>query len=125
MDTYNPSKNIEPDVWLALDEDERLGLIEEYVQNEEDEIDDSIVSIHSMAHCIVENQLAQKEKETEDAYARLRRQGLNRHETIHAIASVVFGHINDALGSEDKDLAIRYKSRLRKLTAKRWLKGIC
>ena len=67
MDFYNPSKNIEPDVWLALDEAERLGLIEEYVLNEEDEIDDSIFSIHATAHCVVENQLALKEKETVEA----------------------------------------------------------
>lgn len=123
MELYNPSKNIEPGVWLALDENERLGLIEEYVLNEEDEIDDSIFSIHATAHCVVENQLALKEKETVEAYARLRRQGLNRHETIHALAAVIFGYVNEALGAEDKDLTIRYKSRLRKLTAKRWLKG--
>lgn len=123
MEIYNPAKNIEPDIWLALDEDERQELIEEYVLNEEDEIDDSISSIHATAHCIVENQLALKEKETVEAYARLRRQGLGRHETIHALAAVIFENINESLGTEDKDITIRYKSRLRKLTAKKWLKG--
>jgi AmiR/NasT family two-component response regulator len=123
MNYYDPSKNIDATIWLAIDEGERLRLIEEYVSTEEDEIDDSASSIHASAHSIVENQLALDEKDTVDAFARLRRQGIGRHEAIHAIAAVIFTNLNEASRDKDKDLLIRYKSRLRKLTAKRWLKG--
>ena len=128
MDVYNPDININPATWLALDETERLELIEHYVFSDEEDIDDNISSIHATAHCIVENQLALDEKETVDAYKRLIRQGLKRHETIHALGAVIFEGVNDSMsevrdGEEAPDMTIRYKSRLRKLTAKRWLKG--
>jgi hypothetical protein len=120
MDYYDPSKNINPDDWLALDELERQALIEEYVLTEEDEIDDSIFSVHASAHCLVENQLALKEIETVDAFERLRGGGVDRHETIHALAAVLMENINEALANGDKDLTTRYKSKLKKLTAERW-----
>jgi hypothetical protein len=120
MDYYDPSKNINPDDWLALDELERQALIEEYVLTEEDEIDDSIFSVHASAHCLVENQLALKEIETVDAFERLRGGGVDRHEAIHALAAVLMENINEALANGDKDLTTRYKSKLKKLTAERW-----
>ena len=128
MDVYNPEKNINPTTWLALDETERLELIEHYVYSDEEGIDDNVASIHSTAHCIVENQLALDVKETVDAYKRLIRQGLKRHDTIHALAAVIFEGVNESMsevreGEVAPDMTIRYKSRLRKLTAKRWLKG--
>ncbi len=120
MDNYDPSKNINPDDWLAMDESERQQLIEEYVLTEEDEIDDSIFSIHASAHCIVENQLALKEIETVDAFERLRGEGVERHDTIHALAAVLMENINEAMANGDEDLTLRYKSKLKKLTAERW-----
>lgn len=86
-------------------------------------LDESNLLMHATAHGIVENQIALDVKETVDAFTRLRRQGLDRHNTIHAIAAVLFANIHDVLGKEDEDLTIRYKSKLRKLNAKKWLKG--
>ena len=121
MENYNPLKNINPTFWLAMEEDERLSMVQKYVETE-DHLNDSNLSIHATAHCVVENQIALDVKETVDALGRLRRQGLDRHDAIHAIASVLFGSITEALANEDKDIAIKYKSKLRKLSAKKWLK---
>lgn len=121
MNYYDPSKTIDPDAWLKLDESVRLSLIEQYVLCEEKEIDDSIFSIHPTAHMIVEKQFALGVKDTVNAYDRLRHQGLKRHDTIHALAAILLEGINQGMANADLD--VRYKSRLRKITAKMWLKG--
>ncbi len=123
MKSYNASKTRNSENWLALDETTRLDLIEDYVDKFEKEIGDEKKRIHATAHLIVENQLALNEEPTVDAYSRLMRQGLNRHETIHAIGAVVFEGIYSSLKGNDEVSINSYKNRLRKLTAKRWLKG--
>ena len=128
MDTYNPDKKMNPETWLALDEDEQQELIEEYVLTEELDLGDDVsFTLHAAAHTLVETQLAMDEKDTVDAYDRLIRQGLKRHETIHALAAVIFEGVHQSMqenmNEPGADLTIRYKSRLRKLTAKKWLKG--
>ncbi len=120
MDYYDPSKNINPDDWLAIDESERQELIEEYVLTEEDQIDDSLAAIHATAHCIVENQLAMEVTETVEAFERLRGEDVERHETIHALAAVLMENINEAMANGDEDISLRYKSKLKKLTAEKW-----
>ena len=121
MESYRASKEPDPATWLALDESHRLVLIEEYVEEFEKEISDEAIRIHASAHLTVENQLAMNEKETVDAYLRLRRQGLKRHETIHAIGAIIIEDIYEVVNNDQP--SFRYKNRLRKLTAKRWLKG--
>jgi len=123
METYNASKDINSADWLALDEATRLCLVEEYIENFEKRIDSSKLKIHAVAHMVVENQLALGEKPTLDAYARLMRQGLNRHETIHAIGAVILEDLYDVIKAEGDISTNAYKNRLRKLTAKKWLKG--
>ena len=123
MESYNASRNINSALWLNLDEAVRLELIEEYVEDFEKEIDSSKKNIHASVHMVVENQLALGEEPALNAYSRLLRQGLNRHETIHAIGAVIFTDIYEAMQNKDNKPITSYKSRLRKLTAKKWLKG--
>ena len=123
MESYNALKKLDSALWLNLDEAVRLELIEEYVENFEKEIESSKKHIHASIHMVVENQLALGEKPALDAYSRLLRQGLNRHETIHAIGAVIFSDIYDAMQNIDNKQITSYKNRLRKLTAKKWLKG--
>ena len=123
MESYNVSKSHNPANWLALDEETRLDLIVEYIEDSEKEIDNSKKRIHACVHMVVENQLALGEEPALNAYSRLMRQGLNRHETIHAIGAVIFEDIYGAMKEQDKKPFNSYKTRLRKLTAKKWLKG--
>lgn len=119
MNSYNASKSPTSATWLALDESERLALIEEYVRKYEGEVDN--INMHACVHLVVENQLALNTEETINTYSRLIRQGLNRHEVIHAIGAVIFEDIYNLI--KEKQSVNNYKNRLRKLTAKRWLKG--
>jgi len=74
----------------------------------------------------VENQLAEAEypviKQTLD---KLVRQGLDRHDAIHAIASILGTGLFAAMQGSDSEFSIKnYRRKLDKLTAKRWRKGL-
>jgi len=128
LNHYNPS--IQPDsaAWLNLDEDERIEL----VMNFHERADASLTSIqaHAIIHVIVENQIALETQETADALARLLKQGLDRHDAVHAIGAVLAEHtfniIHDNTDDSDKSAnrdQQRFLGRLRKLTAARWRSG--
>lgn len=123
MNEYDALIEPEPDKWLKLSEDERIILIENYVRDHETSIEEEALLIHSSIHMLVENQLAENFEPTKETYNRLIRQGLSRHETIHAIGAVLTEDIYDMLQNERVFNHQTYKNRLRKLTAKRWKKG--
>ena len=89
MKEYNASTSPDPEKWLALDEAVRLELLIEFVNNYENSIEEDAKRIHAAIHVIVENQLAQNTEPTKETYNRLKRQGLERHEIIHAIGAVI------------------------------------
>jgi len=123
MKEYDALIEPEPEIWLKLSEDERILLIENYVENNETNIEKEALIIHSSIHMVVENQLAENLEPTKETYNRLIRQGLNRHETIHAIGTAVTNDIYNMLQNKTKFNEKTYKNRLRKLTAKKWKKG--
>ena len=51
------------------------------------------LSLHATVHAVVENQLAEGDKRVLETLARLRRQGLCRHEAVHAIGSVLADYV--------------------------------
>ena len=60
---------------------------------------------HAVVHAIVENQLALGEPVVVATLARLRSDGLDRHEAVHAIGSVLSAHLDSLLedpGRADK-----------------------
>jgi len=118
MEQYDPDQDPPPDEWLALDEQERIGLCGDYHGRQ------WIPSAqrHAVVHAIVENQLALRESVVLDTLARLQSEGLDRHEAIHAIGSVLSDHL-DSLLRDPQALDHsneRYSEALRKLsTSKR------
>ena len=123
MKEYDALIEPESEKWLKLSEEHRIEMIESYVRNNETTIEDEALLLHSSIHMVVENQLAENIESTKEAYKRLLRQGLNRHETIHAIGAVVTEDIYNMLKNKEAFNDEKYKNRLRKLTAKRWKKG--
>lgn len=121
MESYTATKSPDPDTWLELDESIRLSLIRDYVEEHETELPPEAIDVHASVHMIVENQLALNTEDTVNAYHRLIRQGLSRHNTIHAIGSVVIEELYNQL--QDDHPKKSYKNRLRKLSAQKWLKG--
>jgi hypothetical protein len=139
MMTYNPATAPDPSEWLQLDEQERILRVEDYHRLHG--VDLPSLTIHCAMHVIVENQLAEARRSANDAatpsespsaneavlraLARLVKQGLTRHDAVHAIAAVVTEHIFDLLKSKGKALSSnsRYYAQIERLDAAQWWKG--
>lgn len=127
MDHYDPSKNINGKEWLSLDEDHRLNLVEEFHLTLDQEDDGSSITAHCAMHVAVENQLAGDEvPKTNQVLEKLLRQGLDRHEAIHAIAAVLAKELFSLMKANQGEFSVKtYSRKLDRLTAKRWSKGQC
>ncbi len=124
MKKYDPIKPIEPDEWLALDELERIELVRAFHETLGDEMPSDALSVHSSIHVIVENQLAIGVELIPETIAKLTRQGLDRHEAIHAIGAIISVDIFEMLKGDLQEFSpIKYRRKLEKITAKRWRKG--
>jgi hypothetical protein len=93
MHAYDPLDAPNPDEWLAVGKLERIDAIEAYHTQGAVELPDA--RTHAVFHAIIENQLALRLAPVCDALARLLRDGLDRPEAIHAIASVLAEHMFD------------------------------
>ncbi len=123
MTRYDPQRAPSPKRWLALDEDERVDLVEQYHRKQRIRLPNR--RLHAMMHVVVENQLALGETVVVETLARLQREGLDRHDALHAIASVLVEGMYALLHEErprDEPLE-RYREGLRKLTASDWREG--
>jgi SEC-C motif len=127
---YDPLVEPDPEEWLALDEQERINLVEAF--HESAGIDVPDVTVHAIFHAIVENQIAEGDSLPVKRVAqRLMSEGLDRHEAIHAIGYVLACHMNDLTrevrsktSSRDQnstsDPNARYYAELERLTADEW-----
>jgi hypothetical protein len=81
--------------------------------------------LHAVVHAIVENQLAEKIAHVRDSLHRLRAEGLDRHDSIHAIGSVLIGHVWNLMweGATTPDPNAPYFQALRTLEASSWRGG--
>jgi len=124
MEKYNPAESIDSVGWLDLGEAERIELVRAFHEDLEDEMPDDALSIHASVHVVVENQIAMGVELVPETLAKLTRQGLDRHEAIHAIGAIVaediFGIVN---GNSQEFSPKKYRRKLEKITAKRWRKG--
>jgi len=121
---YDPENAPNPDEWLALNEGERIHIVEQFHRAADVRL--PTPSAHATFHVIVENQLAlPNQLVVRDTLQRLVREGLSRHDAVHAIASVLAVFVHDLLqpAASATDSESKYHARLRRLTAKRWRSG--
>ncbi len=126
MSTYNPLIEPDKDEWLESSEYDRIDAVREFHENfDDDEFEeDGALSIHSTLHVIVENQLAMGVELIPETIAKLTRQGLDRHEAIHAIGAIISEDIFYIVRGVKTDFSPKqYRRKLEKITAKRWRKG--
>ena len=124
MEKYQPSRCPNIQEWLALDESERVFLVREYHEDTNAPIPEDAMDLHASIHVVVENQIAMEHVPVPATIDRLIRQGLDRHEAIHAVGAVVSESIYDlTAGNETSWDQNKYRRKLEKLTAKRWRKG--
>jgi hypothetical protein len=80
--------------------------------------------LHAATHVIVENQVAMgDELPTRRVLDRLQAEGLDRHDSLHAIGAVLLEHMNELLlrgTPEDAETLAAYRAALERLTARRW-----
>ena len=121
MNNYDPSQTPNRDEWLGLDEQERILLVERHHRRARFDLPN--VMVHATVHVVVENQIALDDEPVVRALARLMREGLSRHDAVHAIGSVVAEQIYDALKLKDtpETLPARYRAAIERLTAAAWL----
>lgn len=124
MKKYDPANSIDSQQWLALGEAEQIELVREFHAELEQDMPVEALTVHSSIHVIVENQLAMGVDLIPETIAKLTRQGLDRHEAIHAIGAIISEDIFDLLKGNIKEFSsTKYRRKLEKITAKRWLKG--
>ena len=125
MDSYNPEHAPVGNEWLEIDEDERLMLVEQYHRDARIPLPKRARRLHASIHTIVENQLALNDEPVVKVLGRLKREGLSRHDAIHAIGSLVSEQIYDILKhNETPDASkARYYAAIERLTAAAWLRG--
>ena len=80
---------------------------------------------HATIHTIVENQRALNDEPVVGALGRLMKEGLSRHDAIHAIGSLVAEHVNDLLKLKDapETSRARYYAAIERLTVAEWHKN--
>ena len=125
MEAYNPERGPEPESWLELDEQERILLIETWHRVARIKLPN--LTAHAALHVIVENQIALDLEPVVRAMDRLGKQGLTRHDAIHAIGSVVAENLFGILKADQNDDAAasqaRYYAAVERLTAVSWRRG--
>lgn len=129
---YDPFRAPDPEQWLALDEQKRIDLVLEYHRHARIRVPRE--ELHAVIHAVVESQIADAELPVRRTAQRLMSEGLDRHEAVHAIGSVLAGHINDLMRDirsgghriekkSDWDPNENYFAELEALTAEAWLRS--
>src|SRR5687767_13576531 len=92
IEPYDAEKEPDAEKWQEIDPQVQLTAIEHYHRRFKGTHPPyESVTAHAIGHSVIENQLAANDPPaTRATLDRLRREGLSRHEAIHAIASVMF-----------------------------------
>jgi hypothetical protein len=121
IEHYDPLETPDPRQWLALDEAERIDLVEDYHRDAGIHLPDH--TLHATIHVIVESQIARgDELPAERTLRRLMAEGLDRHDALHAIGMELAAHMNDLLrkGEAGANPNQPYYDALEQLTAESW-----
>ena len=124
MNAYDPLKPPHSEEWLSLDEQERLDLVENFHRRARIRLPNA--KMHAVFHVIVENQFALgDELPVKRTLQRLMSEGLDRHDAIHAVGSVLIGYLSDLVAAPEAKIGAdpnpRYYAELERLAAKDWL----
>jgi hypothetical protein len=124
MNSYDPDIPPSSTDWLVADEGERIELVSEYHDREKIKLPN--LQLHAVIHVVVENQIALGEAMVVNTLRRLQGEGLNRHDALHAIGSVLAEDLYELMQESDASTGAsyqRYRERLQTLTAKNWRAG--
>jgi hypothetical protein len=105
-----------------LSEMERLLLVEGYHRDVRADLPKGQRRLHASIHVVVENQLAANDEPVVRALARLLKEGLSRHDAVHAIGCAVSETIYERLNAKEDPATAntRYYAAVERLTAAVW-----
>ena len=119
---YDPMVAPDPDRWLVLDEDEALRLVKAYHRRAR--IDIPGADMHAIVHARRSRTRLPKamRRPVRRKLDALIAEGLDRHEAIHAIGSVLMMHLRDIMSGAPADAVAvdAYHAELDKLTVESW-----
>ena len=118
---YDPAVGPEPRAWLEMDEQERMAAVREYHERSGARLPS--LQGHAIVHTIVESQLVDGHAAAVRALDRLVKGGLDRHEAVHAVGSVLSRHLFRTMQGEAPFDTAAYDARLDELTAALWRRG--
>jgi len=124
MDRYDPGQAPDPEERLELDETERSLLVKDHHRRAHVKLPG--LEMHATIHAVVETQLAADDPPAARlALARLQAGGLDRHEAIHAIGSVLTRHLYELMQGTPPagDPTQVYVGGLARLTVESWRRG--
>jgi hypothetical protein len=119
---YDPAVAPDPRSWLGMGEQERMTAIRKY--HERARVRVPSLQGHAIVHTIVESQLADGHAAAIRALDRLVESGLDRHEALHAIGSVLSRHLFQTVQGEKPFDTAAYDSQLDELTVEGWRAGV-
>lgn len=119
---YDASQDIPSRDWLALDEEARVQAVERHHRSlGTAHAPTPRPRLHAALHVVVENQLALGDPpEVASALQRLRREGLSRHDAVHALLGVAAEHVLATLSAGEKFDREAYGRALASLSAERY-----
>ena len=118
---YDARHSLDPKRWLDLDEDTRVHQVREYHRRTKVQLPNA--TLHALIHVVVENQIAIGDTVPVGGILnRLLGEGLDRHDAIHAIGSVLVRHMNGILGGSfsEGSVNLQYFEELSHLSASSW-----
>jgi len=118
---YDPHHPPNVSKWLAIPELERLDLVLDYHRRRSVRLPNEV--LHAAIHVTVENQIAiGDELPVGSKLNQLMREGLDRHDALHAIGSILAEHIHSILSEEPaiEDPNPHYLEALSQLTVQSW-----
>ena len=118
MYRYDPGREVDAAVWGTLDESEQIAAVERAHRKVRGTAGSP--RLHAALHVIVENQiLLGAETPVAAAMQRLRLEGLDRHEAIHAVASVLAVHLREVVARTREDNTAYFRE-IEALTVATW-----
>ena len=87
MMKYDPDRTPNPEAWLVLGEGERIEQVFAYHRRLPAKLPNA--RLHAAFHVVVESQLAAGVEVVRQTLGRLKAEGLDRHEAMHAVGSVL------------------------------------
>ncbi len=122
--SYNPEIAPSPADWLGMPEHERVRIVSTFHMVHRLKAGDT--KGHAAMHVIVEHQIAMGFGPTVRAMARLQAQGLSRHDSLHAVGSVVCSHMFEAMrkpaNADSGALQSEINAAIERLDAGSWRK---